>query len=235
MSTTITVRVPVTIRKRGGRRLVVAPDGAPWSAPRPRVDNTLVKALARAHRWKKMLDDGRYGSVTELAAGEKLDRGYLGKTLTLTLLAPDIVQAIMDSRRSSGCTCFGRGSRWSGGSRGPSWPPDRGFQGHCVGERHQLPRKCVSSGRPEGIGPGTPVAVDDQDGEVSDGSRANPGREGERDPLSRALRLTLLAPDIVEAILDGGQPEGVTLTGLMEPFPTCWPEQRASINESSTK
>ena len=99
MSASIMVRVPVTIRKRGGRRLVVAPDGAPWSAPRTRVDNTLVKALARAHRWKKMLDDGRYGSVTELAAGEKLDRGYLGKILMLTLLAPDIVEAILDGRQ----------------------------------------------------------------------------------------------------------------------------------------
>jgi hypothetical protein len=99
MSTSITVRVPVTIRKRGGRRLVVAPDGASWSPPKARIDSTLIKALARAHRWKKMLDDGRYGSVTELAAGEKLDRGYLGKILMLTLLAPDIVEAIMDGRQ----------------------------------------------------------------------------------------------------------------------------------------
>ena len=100
MSASITVRVPITIRKRGGRRLVVAPDGtAGWSPPRARIDNTLVKALARAHRWKKMLDDGRYGSVTELAAGEKLDRGYLGRILMLTLLAPDIVEAIMDGRQ----------------------------------------------------------------------------------------------------------------------------------------
>ena len=99
MSASITVRVPITMRKRGGRRLVVAPDGAPWSPPKARIDSTLVKALARAHRWKKMLDDGRYGSVTELAAGEKLDRGYLGKILMLTLLAPDIVEAIMDGRQ----------------------------------------------------------------------------------------------------------------------------------------
>ncbi|HTH46940.1 MAG TPA: hypothetical protein VMB21_05470 [Candidatus Limnocylindria bacterium] len=63
------------------------------------MDNTLVKALARAHRWKRMLDDGRYGSVSELAAAEKLDRGYLGRILMLTLLAPDIVEAIMDGRQ----------------------------------------------------------------------------------------------------------------------------------------
>ena len=102
MSVSITVRVPVTIRKRGGRKLVVAPNGAPWSPPRTRIESTLIKALARAHRWKKMLDDGRYGSVTELAAAERLDRGYLGKILMLTLLAPDIVEAIMDGRQPAG-------------------------------------------------------------------------------------------------------------------------------------
>jgi hypothetical protein len=78
---------------------VVAPDGAPWSQSWAGIDNTLVKALARAHRWKKMLSDGRYVSVTELAAGEKLDRGYLGKILMLTLLAPDIVEAILDGQQ----------------------------------------------------------------------------------------------------------------------------------------
>jgi hypothetical protein len=99
-ATSITVRVPITIRQRGGRRLVVAPDGSPgWAPLRGRVDNSLIKALGRAHRWKRMLDDGRYGSVSELAAAEKLDRGYLGRILMLTLLAPDIVEAIMDGRQ----------------------------------------------------------------------------------------------------------------------------------------
>ena len=46
-----------------------------------------------------MLDEGRYGSVTDRAAGEKLDRGYLGRILMLTLLAPDIVEAILDGRQ----------------------------------------------------------------------------------------------------------------------------------------
>ena len=96
----ITVRVPMTIRQRGQRNLVVAPDGSPaWAPHRARVDSTLIKALARAHRWKRMLDDGHYGSVSELAAAEKLDRGYLGRILMLTLLAPDIVEAIMDGRQ----------------------------------------------------------------------------------------------------------------------------------------
>ena len=100
-ATTITARVPLSIRRRGGRKLVVAPDGsATWSpASRARIDSTLIKALARAHRWQRMLDDGRYASVSELAAAEQLDRGYLGRILMLTLLAPDIVEAILDGRQ----------------------------------------------------------------------------------------------------------------------------------------
>jgi hypothetical protein len=54
---TITVHIPITFWKRGGR-LVVTPDGAVW-APRPRVDNAMVKALARAFRWRKDAGPGR--------------------------------------------------------------------------------------------------------------------------------------------------------------------------------
>ena len=99
--TSVTVRVPITIRKRGGRSLVVSPDGTVGALPPPRarIDSTLIKALARAHRWKRMLDEGRYGSVSELATAEKLDRGYLGRILMLTLLAPDIVEAVLDGRQ----------------------------------------------------------------------------------------------------------------------------------------
>ena len=98
----ITVRVPLAIRRRGGRKVVVTLDGggAPGAAPaRTRADPALVKALARAHRWKRLLESGRYGSLAELAAAEKIDRSYLGKTLPLTLLAPDIVEGILDGRQ----------------------------------------------------------------------------------------------------------------------------------------
>ena len=98
----LTIRVPLAIRQRGGRKLVVTPEGEaiPASAPtRARVDSTLVKALARAHRWKRLLENGTYASITELAKAEKIDRGYLGRILLLTLLAPDIVEAILDGRQ----------------------------------------------------------------------------------------------------------------------------------------
>jgi hypothetical protein len=98
---TITVHIPMTFRKRGGRKLVVTPDGAPW-APRPRVDNAMVKALARAFRWQQMLDDGVCGTIEELAKREKVSRGYLSRVLRLTLLAPSLVEATLDGRQGPG-------------------------------------------------------------------------------------------------------------------------------------
>ena len=98
---TLSVRVPFAIRKRGGRKLVITPDGE-THRPRPRVDSALVKALARAHRWQRLLESGDSASITELAASEKIDRSYLCRVLRLTLLAPEIVEAIMDGRQPEG-------------------------------------------------------------------------------------------------------------------------------------
>jgi hypothetical protein len=100
--TSVTVVVPLSIRRRGGRKQIIGPDGAPVRAgvdgtdvAETRGDPTLVKALARAFRWRRMLEGGRYGSIRELAAAEGVDRGYLGRLLQLTLLAPDIVEGIL--------------------------------------------------------------------------------------------------------------------------------------------
>jgi hypothetical protein len=95
---TITVHVPMTFRKRGGRKLVVTPDGAEW-APRPRVDNAMVKALARAFRWRKMLDTGEYGTLEDLAKAKGVAPSYVSRVLRLTLLAPEIVEAVLDGRQ----------------------------------------------------------------------------------------------------------------------------------------
>jgi hypothetical protein len=97
---TLTVRVPLAIKKRGGRKLVIAPDGASWSPPRARIDNTMVKAVARAHRWKALLEGGQFASIAELAATEKINESYVCRVLRLTLLAPAIVEAILDGRQS---------------------------------------------------------------------------------------------------------------------------------------
>jgi hypothetical protein len=101
-ATSITVRVPLAIRHRPGRKTVVTPMAGGVAPVTTRADPALVKALARAFRYRRMLDEGRYASITELAAVEKLDRGYLGSLLKLTLLAPDIVESIIDGRHAEG-------------------------------------------------------------------------------------------------------------------------------------
>ena len=79
---------------------MVTPDGADW-APRPRVDNAMVKALARAFRWRKMLDEGTHATLEDLARAKRLPPSYVSSILRLTLLAPETVEAILDGRQSS--------------------------------------------------------------------------------------------------------------------------------------
>jgi len=101
----VTVRVPLTIRRRPGRRTMVSlpfEDGSGRIATK--ADPSLVKALARAFRYQKLLDEGRYASISDMAAGEKIERGYLGTLLRLTLLAPDLVEAILNGRQPEGVT-----------------------------------------------------------------------------------------------------------------------------------
>lgn len=103
---TVTVRVPIAIRRRGGRKLVLTPDDTPgtWAVPNRRIDNAVVKAIARAFRWREMLEDGTHATIAEIATAEKINESYVGRVLRLTLLAPDIVEAIMVGRQPAEMT-----------------------------------------------------------------------------------------------------------------------------------
>ena len=97
---TITVHIPITVRHHGGRKQVVTPAGAtPWIPTPPRIDNTLVKAIVRAHRWRDMLESGDYATVRDLAKAEAINESYLGRVLRLTLLSPPIIEAILEGRQ----------------------------------------------------------------------------------------------------------------------------------------
>jgi len=93
----ISVHVSFAIRKYGGRKQVVMPAGVP--AQHQQVDSTLVKALGRAFRWKRMLESGEFATVKELAKHEKLGFSYMTRVLRLSLLAPEIVEAILEGRQ----------------------------------------------------------------------------------------------------------------------------------------
>ena len=99
---TITLHVPFRVVKRGGRKEMLLPPGA--STQRSQVDNTLVKALAGAFRWKLMLDTGKFATVAELARREGIAVSYLTRILGLTLLAPELVEAILEGRQLADLT-----------------------------------------------------------------------------------------------------------------------------------
>jgi hypothetical protein len=92
------------VNKRGGRKAIITPNVL---AMERRQDITLIKAVARAFRWRRMLEEGRFATLTELAAAEKINRSYVCRVLRLTLLAPDIVEAILDGRQPEGITLPG--------------------------------------------------------------------------------------------------------------------------------
>ena len=93
---TVTLHVPFRVVKRGGRKEMQMPEGA---TPSRRTDNTLVKALARAFRWKRMLESGEFATIAELAEREGIAPSYMTRVLRLTRLAPDIFEGILDGRQ----------------------------------------------------------------------------------------------------------------------------------------
>jgi hypothetical protein len=90
-------------QRRGGRKRIVAPDGSELApSSKPQQKRTLIKALARAWRWQRMLDAGVYSSVSEIGDAENISKSYVSRILRLALLAPDIVEAILAGSTDQG-------------------------------------------------------------------------------------------------------------------------------------
>lgn len=98
---TVTLHVPFRVVKRGGRKEMQLPAGA---ARPQKPDNALIKALARAFRWKRMLESDEFATIAELAEREGIAPSYMTRVLRLTFLAPDIVDAILDGKQGPGLT-----------------------------------------------------------------------------------------------------------------------------------
>ena len=100
---TLIVRIPVAFKRRGGRKLIITPEGAPEAVASPAVlDDTLVRTLVKAHRWRRRIESGKAKSITDLAEQEQVTIAYVTRLLPLTCLAPDIVTAILDGRQPRG-------------------------------------------------------------------------------------------------------------------------------------
>jgi len=102
----VQIRVPMKLKRRNGRKVVILPEGAPSQnvAPRPQCNRSLAATIARAYHWDGLIASGRYSSVSDLAAALHLDRSFVARVLRLTLLAPDIVEAILSGDEPSGLT-----------------------------------------------------------------------------------------------------------------------------------
>ena len=99
----IVVNVPLTLKKRGGRKEVILPQAFASDSPmRPSHQEALVIAIARAQRWQKLLDEGKFESISDLARDIGLDVSFAARLLRLTLLSPDIVESILMGNEPSG-------------------------------------------------------------------------------------------------------------------------------------
>ena len=105
---TLSIHVPMTFRIRGGRKVIILPDGTQGNPlPRATIDNTMIKAIARAFRWQAMLDNGTYGCIEDIARAERINGSFVGRIVRLTLLAPDIVEAILEGKQPAALTLKG--------------------------------------------------------------------------------------------------------------------------------
>jgi ParB-like chromosome segregation protein Spo0J len=99
----ITLRVPMKLRRRSGRQHIGAsPPLGRTRHPKDQTPSALAVAVARAHRWQELIDEGRFASMSELAKALGVDFAYVARLMQLTLLAPDVVQAILDGREAPG-------------------------------------------------------------------------------------------------------------------------------------
>lgn len=98
----LVISIPMQLKRRSFRKEIVVPQGLPGAVDASRSPSPLALAIARAHRWASLLEDGRYPTIRALADSLGLDRSYVARTLSLTLLAPDVVQAVIAGKERSG-------------------------------------------------------------------------------------------------------------------------------------
>jgi hypothetical protein len=103
----------------------MAPEGSAVPTPKPRRDGAMVRALVRAHRWRRRMESGRAKSITDLAEQEGVTDAYVCRLLPLTCLAPDIVEALFDGRQP-------KGLRLASSSASSECAPDRSHPKHSL-------------------------------------------------------------------------------------------------------
>lgn len=99
----IVVHIPMTFKRRGGRKEIILPQGLEGKpSSKQMAQNAILVAIARAFRWKDLVESGRVKNLAEIARANRGDGSYVSRILDLTLLAPDIIDAILDGKEPSG-------------------------------------------------------------------------------------------------------------------------------------
>ncbi|AOS78328.1 MULTISPECIES: hypothetical protein [Hydrogenophaga] len=90
--------VPLTIKHRQNRKLLIppAPDATGAAGG---FDAPMIKTLGKAFYWKRLIDEGVYPTTADLARALKVETGWAAEVLRMTMLAPDIVEAIFEGRQ----------------------------------------------------------------------------------------------------------------------------------------
>ena len=97
--------IPMTFRARAGKTVIVLPDGSRGVVRRgATIDNSMVKLIVRGFRWQRMLYEGKFTSIEDLSAAEKINPSYVSRVLRLAFLSPKVVQAIMDGKQPAWLT-----------------------------------------------------------------------------------------------------------------------------------
>jgi hypothetical protein len=101
----ISIDLPMAFKLRGGRKVIVLPDGTQGNpAPMATIDNTMIKATTRAFRWQRLLENGTYGCLEEIAKAEKIGASFVSRIIRLALLAPDILEAVLAGKQPADLT-----------------------------------------------------------------------------------------------------------------------------------
>lgn len=91
--------VPLSIKRRHRTKLIVPPDGETPAKAITAIDLPLLRTLGKAFYWERLIESGEVANATELARIFKLEGGWVSEVLRMTLLAPDIVRAILEGRQ----------------------------------------------------------------------------------------------------------------------------------------
>lgn len=120
----VLIRIPMRLKKRGGRKEVIVPDGLQERMKKPDYDEPFVIAIARAYCWQDMLDSGRYCSIREMAKALGVCSTYMSRLIRFTILAPDIIESLLDGREPDGFSQVKLAGAIPGG-----WEKQRGIWG----------------------------------------------------------------------------------------------------------